>query len=171
MRTRFLTAFLLVVFLVGGCSLFAWKEFKSTKGQFSLQVPGTPKEQKETVKTQAGDIDLHLFLLEQKEIAYMVGYSDYPEPLIKQAEPEAILDGARNGAVSNVNGKLLSERAVSLEGHKGREIKVKTEKGVIKARIFLVEARLYQLMTVTAKEKTFAENTKRFFDSFKLLKK
>jgi len=171
MKNRLFVFAILVSLLAGGCSLFAWKEFKSTKGQFSLTLPGTPKEQTETINTQAGDIDLHLFLLEKSDIAYMVGYSDYPEDLLKVAKPQQILDGARDGAVSNVKGELLQEKTATLKGHKGREIKIKTEKGIIRARLFLVGSRLYQLMVITGKEKALSKNIEKSFDSFKILEK
>jgi len=168
MKTKLLALALLAVFLVG-CHQPGWKEFRSSEGAFSILLPGTPTEQIST----AGPIDFHFFVLEQKDITYMVGYSDYPDTLVQERTPDVMLDGTRDGAVANVQGELLSELIISLNEYPGRELKIESHGGKVttKTRIFMVGHRLYQVMVATRKEKAFSENVKRFLDSFKLLEK
>ena len=76
------------------------------------------------------------------------------------------------GAVANVDGKLLNERRVTLQGHPGREMWVKAEsngeQGRVHARIYLVGRRLYQML-VAGSEAQFSESDAEYFlDSFQL---
>lgn len=100
----------------------------------------------------------------------MVAYFDYPNTVVQDRTPDMILDGARDGAVANAQGKLLRELIISLDGHEGRELHIETAggKATIKARIFIVGRRLYQEMVLTPKEETFSTNVNKFLDSFTL---
>lgn len=169
MKTKLL-GLLALALLLGGCQGSTWDEFTSSEGAFSILLPGVPTEQTKTVNTAVGPIDAHFFLLERKDVAYMVGYSDYPDTVVQKNNPDAILEAARNGAVANVQGKLLSELMVSLNGYPGRELKIEPAggKGTIKAKIFMVGNRLYQVMVVTPREKAFSKNVRKCLDSFKL---
>jgi hypothetical protein len=172
MKKKLLTPVFLALFLIG-CEQSAWKEFSSSEGAFSILVPGTPNEQAISVNTEAGSIDGHLFMVGRKDMSYLVAYADYPDTLIQKRTPDAMLDGARDGAVANAQGKLLGELVISINGYPGRELKIESPdgQGIMKARIFMVGHRLYQVGVVTPKEKALSRNIGKFLDSFKLLKK
>jgi len=102
-----------------------------------------------------------------------VGYSDYPEEMVKESDPEKILDGSRDGAVRNANGKLVLENKISLDGNPGRELVIDAKgKGgqdaTMKARVFLVKNRLYQVMVVAPKGQVSGAEIDDFLKSFKL---
>ncbi len=118
MKPKLLVLLVLAILLIG-CQRSTWEEFSSSEGAFSILMPGAPTEHTNTVNTAVGPIDAYFFLLEQKDIAYMVGYSDYPDTVVQKTNPDAILEGARNGAVANVQGKLLKELIISLNGYPG----------------------------------------------------
>lgn len=152
------------------------QEFRSEAGRFSIMIPATPEESTQTMNTQAGKIDLHMFTAEKGDVGYIVGYSDYPEDVVKQSDPENMLDGSRNGAVSNVNGKLVLESKVSLDGNPGREIVIDAKTGAgqdatVKARIYLVGSRLYQVMVIGPKGQISSADMDEFLQSFKLSQK
>jgi hypothetical protein len=172
MKIKLLSLLGLALFFAG-CQQPTWEELSSSEGAFSIFLPGSPTELTRTVNTAAGPIDFHFFLLEQKDIAYLVGYSDYPEIAVQKTNPEAILEGARNGAVASAQGKLLSELIISLNGYPGRELKIEPAggEGTINTNMFVVDNRLYQVMVVTPKEKAFSKHVGKFLDSFKLLGK
>jgi hypothetical protein len=172
MKNKHLDLVFLAVFLLG-CQQSAWKEFNSSEGAFSVLVPGTPKEQTINVNIEGTPIDCHFFMLEQKDMVYLVAYADYPEALIHGRALDAILDGARDGAVANCKGRLLGESTISLNQYLGRELKIESPDGesTMKARIFMVGRRLYQVEVATPKEKDFSKNIGKFLDSFKLLEK
>ena len=117
-----------------------------------------------------------MFTGEQGNVAYWVSYGDYPGTLVAKISPEAVLDGARHGMVSNINGKLISETIVSLAGYPGRELLIDVMGGnrqeiTIKAHLFLVKNRLYQIAWCAPKGKASIVEMDAFLKSLKLLKK
>jgi hypothetical protein len=168
---------LLLAMGVMGCSPAPKsQEFKSEAGKFSVMTPVALKEQTQTMDMKVGKIVSHMFLGNFGGIGYGVGYSDYPEEAVRKSDPEKILDGARNGAVSNVNGKLVMETKITLEGNPGRELIVdaKSTQGedlTIKSRLFLVKNRLYVVMAAAKKGKVAFSELDKFLQSFKLIGK
>jgi len=152
-----------------------WEKFTSTEGAFSVLMPDTPTKQKQTANTQWGPIDVYSFIVEREDGVYMVSYSDYPQSVVQQIDPEVILDSARDRGVANVQGTLISELSISLEEYPGRELRIKSPtlvgEIILYNRIFLVDNRLYQITVVTPKEESFSEDIRKFFDSFALLDK
>ncbi len=74
---------MLLPFFLTGCQQTPWKKFSSSQGAFSVLMPGTPTEQIRTANTAFGSIDVHMYLLEQTDVAYMVAYSDYPNTVVQ----------------------------------------------------------------------------------------
>lgn len=160
------------VFLVAliGCQQTTWEKFSSSEGAFSALMPGTPTQQVRTAKTSSGLVDAYMFLVERRDVAYVVAYSDYPNPMIQAGTPKLILDGARDGAVANVQGKLVRESVISLDGHQGRELQIESPGGkvTVTARLFLVDRRLYQVMVLMHNDKASSEDVNKFLDSFRI---
>ena len=147
-------------------------DFAPKDGRFTVQMPGEPKEQTSKVNTPIGPIDVHLFIsAPDPKSAYMVGYSDYPEEVVKKSDSDKILDGARDGAVRNVKGTLESEKKITMDGHPGRDYVISTEGFRGRERIYLVNARLYQVMLLGSKEFVTGKDADKFLDSFKLTEK
>ena len=176
MKTKLCIFLLVAVCIICGCSRHEWKEFSSAKGKFSVLMPGDPQEQHQVVNTAVGPIDLYMYTIDSGSIAYIVGYSDYPEDFIKNSEPKKILDGAREGAVRNIKGTLVASREITLEGHPGMEFAFDVPKrpefpydGIGRSHMFLVGNRLYQCMVIGKKSSSVEEVTK-FVDSFRLSK-
>jgi hypothetical protein len=149
-----------------------WEEFTSTAGRFSVVMPGAPVEQTQVVETDAGAVDLYMYLVDKGTAAYIAGYADYPQELISQTDTQTLLQNARDGALANVGGSLMNERSISLDGHAGLEIEVETsdpptQVAYLVARFYLVENRLYQTLVVTLNNAS--SDTERFLDSFVLL--
>ena len=92
-----------------------------------------------------------------------------PPPPRRPGDPERVLDGARDGAVGNVNGVLRSEQRIALGGHPGRDLVVDVPGQVVaRQRIYLVGRRLYQLIVVTDQPPSSPE-IERSLNSFRLL--
>lgn len=149
----------------------SWEEYASTEGRFSVLLPGNPSEKVETMNTAAGPIDLHLFSVHGNDFEYSLAYNDYPDSLIQDVGPDAMLDRVRDGFVAGVKGKLLSELIISLDEYPGRELKIEITggTGTVRSRIFMVRHRLYQVMVGMPTEKAFLENVDKFLVSFRLL--
>ena len=150
------------------------QEFKSEAGRFAVMTPVTFEESTNNLETEAGKIDLHLFANQLDDIAYVVAYSDYPPENAIPDYAEKMLDGARNGAVGNTRGRLVSETKISLADYPGRELVIETRgedrpPAVVKGRMFMVKNRLYQITVVAPRGKAGDKIIDDFLQSFKLL--
>jgi hypothetical protein len=167
---RSLLAFALVLSIHASASAQGtWKTFTQTKGNFSVQLPGTPKAQDQSVDTKVGKITAHMYLLEGNP-TYVIAFNDYPAASMAGADPSKVLEGSATGAVSNVKATLTSKKKITIKGYPGREITFNNPKFLGKSRIYLVKNRLYQLTAIIPKPGTYNADVNRFLTSFKLLK-
>jgi hypothetical protein len=149
------------------------REFSSAAGRFSVSSPYTLTENTQSIDTQVGAVELHMFSANQPTQTLIVSYSDYPAELVSKSNPDKILDGSRNGMVQNSKGQLLSETRITIDGHPGRELTVSStadngQELLLRSRIYLVENRLYQVTVVTIKDKANPQAIDQFLQSFKL---
>lgn len=145
-----------------------WKEFSSGDGRFRAQFPGTPKAQTQSLSTELGTVEQKFVSVEFEGVAfYAVAYVDYPKDTVSRAAPDTVLDGARDGAVKNVKGRITSESRIGMHGFPGREIVITASPPGVTMTIhmYLVRERLYQALTVVPIGKTV--ETRRFFESFR----
>jgi hypothetical protein len=172
MKKPIVALMLVVLLMFAGCEVTTWKEFESKEGGFSVQMPGPPAEKRQTFNTQVGSVDARFFTVEadRGSSVFMVVYGDYPEALMATEDRNILLDAARDGAVGNIQGTLLSERAISIGDHPGRELQVQSSDGklALQIRIYLVRNRQYQVVMVSPKSTPSTADRDRFFNSFKL---
>ena len=151
-------------------------EFSSDAGKFACAFPKAPKSETMPTSTVIGNIDQNMFSVEFSDAWYGVSYSDYPKEIVDGSEPKKMLDGARDGAVGNLGGKLASEKQIKIDGHPGRAIEIVATDATagitmeVTARIYLVENRLYQILVVREKGRDLQKELDKFFESFKLNK-
>ncbi len=147
-----------------------WKQFTSSEGRFSALFPSNPKEEVETVDSAIGPLNIHFFLSEKENSWFAVSYSDYPYVAIQAVDVSELLDGARDGMVANVRGKLISEKPISLGNYPGRELVVEVSKGpfvfVTIARVYIVKNRHYSVQVVILKKLSSSKTVWEFLDSF-----
>lgn len=145
-----------------------WRDFNSTDGKFSVRMPGDPKEETNTIETDSGEITIHLFGVPIGNSDYIVAYSDYPEELVNSKGSTGILESARDGAIGNTKGKLISGEPVELNGFPGLKLVVESPDGtgIAQAMIFLVGNRLYQVFVAAEKDTAYSEENLAFLDSF-----
>jgi hypothetical protein len=150
-----------------------WSTFTIPDGKASALMPGNPILQTQPMTVPgAGFVTLRLYLLEAagKDAGFALGYCDYPQHMMRGANIEMMLDGARDGAVRNVNGTLVSENRINIQGNSGREVHATIPQGDLHARFFIVGNRMYMLMAIEGRgEKIPDADRKRFFESFQLL--
>ena len=148
-----------------------WKTFVSDDKGFTFQFPTEPNRESDIVNAPSGKVELIQYMSKHKDILYTVMYGDYPNNALVGMTSEQLLDNARNGAVENVQGKLLSEVVISKANYPGREITVKVEPNtVLTAQIILKDNRVYQLLVVTPSDKLFTSQRREFFNSFEILR-
>ena len=174
---RLLAACLLLVVpagLASGRDTDDWIDFSPKGGKFTIKVPTKPKEQTQDVDTAVGPITLHLFTVPAgKDGAYLVAYADLPEDALDPDNLDESFDGLEKGFIKGAKWKQLSSKKIKLQKkYPGREItfSVPQLKAKGKARFFVVQTRLYQIVAVGTEEFMEGEDIDFFFDSFRITK-
>jgi hypothetical protein len=169
-KVYLLFSLILSVLILSACGQTTanWRDFSNTEGKFTVRMPGAPKEETNTIKTDSGEITIHLFGIPIGDTDYIVAYSDYPTDLVVSKGPTGILDSARDGAISNTKGTLITDESIELNGFPGKLLIVGSPdgKGIAQAKIFLVGNRLYQVFVAAEKDAAYSEENLAFLDSF-----
>jgi hypothetical protein len=145
-------------------------EFVSKDWKFAAKFPAEPKAQKQV----AAGVAVALFAVESKDGVYGVAVADMPIPDGETAaQTQDRLDGARDGAVGNVGGTLTSSSQITLGKQKypGREFNAtvtQPKAGRLRAQVYLVGKRFYQVIVMGTTEYATAKEATAFLDSFRL---
>jgi len=163
----FIVVYLLIHTFTGSDKLAQFKEFRSDEGRFTVLMPGKPKAQNQTLDSPVGKVDMVMYMVGSRKVGCAVAYADYPQQLINSTDPQKILEGAKNGAVKNVSGRLVSETSIDFHGLPARDVVIEVpNKAFITARFILVGPRFYELMFIAQTDKGHEQDISRFFDSF-----
>jgi hypothetical protein len=153
--------------LFAGCSIAAvtltsvayasvWKSFTSKDGGFSILLPGQPTIIEEQVKTGK----VRKFVAENlaQGTVYMVIYSS---------------KGTNDFQMIAQNGRMVSQRSISLQSYRGQERIYESAKDIIKHRTYFAGQRVYQVVASIDKQKYkhLARSTEGFLNSFRITKK
>jgi hypothetical protein len=144
-----------------------WKTYSFPAEGFSASFPAQPIEQKQTVPTDAGTFELHTYIAASDVVALYVGVCDYGDAA-RGGDPDAILEGAKNGAVSNVHAHLVNSKKLSLGVYPGVELEAAADGAHLYGRIFLVGGILYQVFVALPSDRPYPD-TIRFLDSFQVI--
>ena len=169
----------MTVFLLSFGALHAqdWTKYKAEDLAFVAYYPKEPKRTVQKVSTAVGELDMHMIMHAptegDKNAVYSVIRSDYPEEQFTNADDEynsTVLDGAVDGAVKNVDGKLVFDNKVKYNGYPGRSIKIEINGGFIYINAYLVENSMFitQVICLTANDGNKA--IERFLNSFEIIK-
>jgi hypothetical protein len=175
MRAFRLTAFhriaLLLAFLCLAPVLHAqkdsWQTFSYPSEGFSISLPSAPTMNSQEVPTEVGTFQLRAYLVESNSAALYVGICDYGEKALGR-DPQTVLKGAKEGAVSNVKGHLIRERAITLGTAPGVEFEAENDTLHFFARIYFVGTTLYQTLTAAPINDPYPY-VMRFEDSFQFI--
>jgi hypothetical protein len=125
------------------------------------------------VNTPDGPVTVHTetFSFADPAAEYWVVYIDYPETTVRNKGSERILAEARDGSLSNVNGRLLADRDAPLGGIPGREIDYQggDPEGLrYRSRLVLSGNRLFVVLVVYPGSGPIPERAETFLQSFQL---
>ncbi|MBW4612019.1 MAG: hypothetical protein KME21_01805 [Desmonostoc vinosum HA7617-LM4] len=154
-----------------------WKLYTAPDGRFTVLMPGTPNRNTQYQKTYMGEINLEMFVAQppKQEVAYIVTYNDFPYSYGQMANPQLILNNARDLALKTTKSNLMSQRNIrSSNGHPGKEIEyINTGGKITKNRMYVAEGRLYQVMAITTRKqhKTLARTITGYLNSFQVVLK
>ncbi|HVZ37991.1 MAG TPA: hypothetical protein VHI13_01845 [Candidatus Kapabacteria bacterium] len=156
----------------------AGEQLVSPDGRFSITLPAgysRPQLQTNSVESDNGTIRVHMYsAISANEGLCLIGYNDFKGATIDSILELRILDGAREGALENMQATLESERTLSLEGHPGRSIRFTARKNeqVMYGRFdyYLVGTRLYQVGFIGSSAASVeSQPVASYFGSFKLM--
>lgn len=149
----------------------AWKEIRPPEGGFSVKMPGDPTPSTSTSEIPDGPVTFHFFTLEYLDSWFSVQYADYPDKYVQQRSPQEMLDDAQGACIVGLQSKLISQQDISLNQYPGRDLTLQNTAGtlVIKARLFLVGNRIYQVTVRTIPKTENLKYVLEFLNSFKLL--
>jgi hypothetical protein len=168
-RSIRLIAAMAATLCLSGCAQ-EFKDFAPAGAGFKVQLPGTPKEQVEN----ASGLTIKLYVLEQRNGAYFCSATELPIPEGESDEKiQTRLDGSRDGMVGSSGAVLTNETKITLEGkYPGREIQadIPKAKGMLRARFYLVDRKLYQVQAVGTKEWAKSADVTKFLNSLVLTK-
>lgn len=175
---RTLTIGLILTMLVLGpvvaqdLSKLSFEKFTSSTGKYTAQFPGKPKSQKQSAKTEMGDIQINIDAVSiGQNVAFMISFNDYPSA-IKNADPEKLLEGVRDGNKGK-DGEIVNDESFQYGPDKlpGRKVLIKKTGGLSMRNMMILKGtRLYQVMVVGSDEQLKSAAVERFQKSFQLAK-
>ena len=141
--------------------------FTSIEGKFTAVMPGKPKMQIQDVDSPSGKLKTHLgFVIVSLDLVYMISYVDLPAS-VAQEYPQVVLKRSRDGVLSKLNGKLITDSEIQLGKEKipGRAILLEFPKGSYRTRLFLVDARLYQVVAIGSRKAVTSPDADKYLKS------
>lgn len=127
----------------------SWIEYKPPAARFSVQLPGKPTEEIESIDTAAGKVPMHISLLAvQYKDSFAVcvtAYNDFPSELSDETAVRRVLDNGRDELLAKTSRQLISEKEIQLDSWLGREIRFYDGDVSMIQRSFVVKNRLYQV--------------------------
>ncbi len=150
-----------------------WLHFRSERGRFAVQLPGSPEEIRDTRATLGGIVHRSEYRARRGATEFRVEHHDLPWLAQVLLSDQALLKRAKNGLVSEEHGLELSSAVVSVQGYPAREVsfRVRAEQDLAGDGLFvLVGRRLYVLVTLGPQAERDASALDRFFGSFEVWK-
>lgn len=147
-----------------------WKWFTSKEGRFQILMPRAPAKTSKPVQSAAGTLQLYTIAADSENASYIVMYVDYPEQFVKQRTAAVVLSKACANAEASTASKELSRKSMALGANPGLEVKLQSPQGTLATvRLYMVNARLYQIVCGTNAKTASTLQFGKFLDSFKLL--
>ncbi len=173
-RLIFLITAVLMIGVMACDSSKKWEPYKSDDGWFSAEFPGRPSIRQMPIATQAGTIKIHMFMTEERNGAYAVGYFDFPEVETDvNLESQEFIESMAKGSFNEMGGGAFTKKEIDFEGYPGLEaegnIQKGSTKGMARLRYYVVQKRIYILEVVGFESFVKSGNTDKFFNSFRLI--
>lgn len=148
------------------------------EGKYSITFPSEPKETRQNIPIEdMGEIEMVAMMYEASQSkVFMVAHADYPEAIVQAAKKadknavSAIIDNAKQGAVSQMQLTIRKEKKITLQGHTGIFFMADNSDVYTQYQIFLVGNRIYQIAILSQGNPVDKAEAKQFFKSFKLIK-
>ena len=143
-----------------------WKPYPFPADGFTASFPSKPEVEKQTINSDAGPLEIRTYTAEDSGVGLIIAVCDYGAGAAGK-DPDTLLDSAKQGAVSNIKGRLISEKKITLEANHGVAFEAENDSAHLSARIYLVGTTLYQVIVAAPLQTPYAESA-RFLDSLQL---
>ena len=163
----------LPIAVVLACSSLTQKWESVTEDGITVEMPGKPTKQSQDIPTGTGKATGQMLTLDKGSEAYILAYHQFPSALTSlNIDPKILLKGASDGAVKNIDGKVVSQRDITSGPHPGTEIVGSGNKDgkdiEFTIRLYWASPRLIQTLYLAEKGKTNKANATKFLDSLKI---
>jgi len=141
---------LLFAFLLHAFAQDPWKDFFYLQDGFSITLPASPIFSSKVLDTVAGKLDVHAYTLDLGgDRGFALNVIDYKiKGEMTPEKSKEVLQLAKNGAINDIKGKLVSESEVELVGHKGIEFDSESGNYHIHSRFYFANGKLYTIMAI-----------------------
>jgi hypothetical protein len=172
MRLRLLALSFLLGMLADppGRAQGVWKELQAKSQRFAISMPGEPDHQKQTIPSPQGQLHVDVYTFQRPSTIYSITAIEYPEGAIQPDSVEETIKRTRDGMAKSLEGKITTERELTLSGQLGREFQCSMKNGMFaRVRIYVVKNRMYEIVTATLPENRQGGDLVRYLNSFRLL--
>lgn len=145
-----------------------WKQYVYEEDGFAIAAPAEPGFRRATATVGPGEVEQHFYSVSLGDDSGWMAIAYTLDPADKR-RPELILADKRDSALESVNGKLISEMPITLEGYLGLQVELESEKYRARNRYYVIGRRMYELLSIAPMDKPIHRETDRFYRSFRLL--
>jgi hypothetical protein len=147
-----------------------WKAYTAPDHAFLIELPGEPKI--DTIQAPwegGGTVTINaITATPTSHTSYSCDYTERDH--LGTESSDKVLESARDGSLRKIQGTVLSQRRITLQGHPGLEMQVSARgDSLVDERLLVVGDRLYMIIAVaTIKQDREPKTIQRVFDSFKI---
>ena len=168
-----LVALVFPIAVVLACSSLTQKWETVSEDGITIEMPGKPTKQSQDIPSAGGKATGQMFTLDKGSEAYILAYHEFPAALTSlNIDPQTLLKGASDGAVNNIEGKIVSQRDITNGSYPGKEIVGSGSKEgkeiEFTIRLYWAKPRLVQTLYLAEKGKSDQKNATKFLDSLKI---
>ena len=144
-----------------------WISFTSDDGRVSAKFPKAPTKTTQTAPSAIGSLTITMNIVESRTYSFMVSHLTYPvDP--SDYDATAGLEGAVEGAATNVGGKILTQTDIEQSGFAGKEVLIHGKDDIFaKVRMYIDPngPTLFQGLAVGSKEMVNGPDATFFLES------
>ncbi len=159
----------LLLLLTGTATAQGWMAYSPEGGRYRVDMPAQPRVEMVPISWGGEKLTMTEATARLPAAVYLVSHVDYPDRIAMAASSDVMLDKVRNGMASG--NTLRGEQKITLGRAAGREFTVTQANGATNAvRLYWARNRLYQLMVTGRAGIETQPDTRRFFDSFTIIR-
>jgi len=146
----------------------AWKQYSYPSDGFAISAPSAPTYSNQVKPTDAGNVEIHTYSIPLGNNGIVMISSSEVRGL-EQDSPKTRLQMAKTGALKAGNATLTTEKEIVLGLYQGLQYEATTANLHVRARMYIVKNRLFQLLEISPLNSAFPADAERISSSFKVV--